>query len=78
MPGKSAVRNGLADRTRFECGDAADLAAQLEKEGIRPHVVVVDPPRKGLAGDVVDTIARMGPDRGWCMSPATRRLWPGT
>ena len=23
----------------------------------------VDPPRKGLAGDVVDTIARMGPDR---------------
>ena len=60
---ENAVRNGLADRTRFECGDAADLAAQLEKEGIRPHVVVVDPPRKGLAGDVVDTIARMGPDR---------------
>ena len=60
---ENAVRNGLAGKTRFECGDAADLAAQLEKEGVRPDVVVVDPPRKGLAAGVVDTVARMGPDR---------------
>lgn len=60
---ENARRNGLAHKTRFECGDASQLAAQLEKEGVRPDVVVVDPPRKGLAGDVVETIARMAPQR---------------
>ncbi len=60
---ENAARNGLAHKTRFECGDASDLAAQLEQEGIRPDVVVVDPPRKGLAPDVVDTIVRMDPKR---------------
>ena len=59
----NAARNGLAEKTRFACGDAATLAARLEREGIRPDVVVVDPPRKGLAADVVDTIARMAPSR---------------
>ena len=60
---ENARRNGLSGKTRFERGDAADLAAKLEAEGIRPGVVVVDPPRKGLAAAVVDTIARMAPDR---------------
>ena len=60
---QNARRAGLEDKTRFECGDASGLAEQLEREGVRPEVVVVDPPRKGLAPDVVDTIARMAPDR---------------
>jgi len=60
---ENAQRNGLAHKTRFECGDASDLAAQLEREGIGPDVVVVDPPRKGLAPDVVDTVVRMAPQR---------------
>ena len=60
---ENARRAGLVHKTRFECGDASDLAARLEAEGVRPDVVVVDPPRKGLAADVVDTIAAMGPER---------------
>ena len=60
---ENARRNGLEDKTRFECGDAGCLAAQLEREGVRPDVVVVDPPRKGLAAEVVDAIARMAPGR---------------
>lgn len=60
---ENARRNGLADKTRFECGDAGGLAAQLEAEGVRPDVVVVDPPRKGLAPEVVGTIAKMAPER---------------
>ncbi len=60
---ENARRNGLADKTRFACGDAADLAAQMEREGLRPDVVVVDPPRKGLAPGVVDTVAAMAPER---------------
>ncbi len=60
---ENARRNGLERRTRFECGDAAELAGALEREGVRPDVVVVDPPRKGLAPQVVETIARMAPGR---------------
>ncbi len=60
---ENARRNGLENKTRFECGDAANLAVQLEEEGVRPDVVVVDPPRKGLAPEVVDAIVRMAPDR---------------
>ena len=60
---ENAARSGLAHKTRFECGDAAGLAAALDKEGVRPDIVVVDPPRKGLAPEVVDAIAKMGPDR---------------
>ncbi len=60
---ENARRNALEHKVRFHCGDAGDLAARLEREGIRPDVVVVDPPRKGLAPEVVDAIARMGPDR---------------
>lgn len=60
---ENARRNGLEGRTRFECGDASSLAVRLEEEGVRPDVVVVDPPRKGLAPEVADAIVRMGPDR---------------
>ena len=60
---ENARRNGLEHKTRFVCGDAAQLAAQLEREGVRPDIVVVDPPRKGLAPEVVDTVAKMAPER---------------
>lgn len=60
---ENARRNGLADKTRFECGDASDLSAALSAQGVRPDVVVVDPPRKGLAAEVVNTIADMAPER---------------
>ena len=60
---ENARRNGLKHKTRFECGDAARLAVKLEAEGVRPDAVVVDPPRKGLAPEVVDAIARMAPER---------------
>ena len=60
---ENARRNALEHKTRFACGDAAGLAARLAGEGVRPDVVVVDPPRKGLAPETVDTIAKMAPDR---------------
>ena len=59
----NAQRNALAGKTRFEVGDASRLAVRLALEGVRPDVVVVDPPRKGLAADVVEAIARMSPHR---------------
>ena len=59
---ENAVRNGIGN-AEFFCGDASAVAAKLAGEGLKPHVVVVDPPRKGLAEDVVGTIAAMGPER---------------
>ena len=35
----------------------------LAAESMRPDVVVVDPPRKGLGPDVIPAIAAMGPER---------------
>jgi len=35
----------------------------LEKEGLRPDVITVDPPRKGLAPEVIASVAGMGPKR---------------
>ena len=39
------------------------LKAKLAKEGLRPDVISVDPPRKGLAEDVVTAMAAMKPER---------------
>ena len=58
----NARRNHI-ENARFLCADAGEAARYLEGEGVRPDVVFVDPPRKGLAEDVVDTIADMGPER---------------
>ena len=44
-------------------GDASDVAKKLAQENLRPDVITVDPPRKGLAEDVVESIARMQPER---------------
>ena len=59
---RSAEQNGIKN-ARFLCGDAAKAAEQLRKEGIRPDVIVVDPPRKGLTPELIDTIVQMKPDR---------------
>ena len=58
----NALRNGV-ENARFLCGDAADTALALEREGISPDVVVIDPPRKGCAPGLTETIARMNPER---------------
>ena len=56
----SARRNGV-DNVEFLCGDASRLAAELRQRGLRPDVICVDPPRKGLAPDVVEAAASMRP-----------------
>ena len=59
---ENAARNHI-ENASFFCGDAADVAAKLEAEGLRPELVTVDPPRKGLAPEVIASIAAMGPAR---------------
>ncbi|MCI7733741.1 MAG: 23S rRNA (uracil(1939)-C(5))-methyltransferase RlmD [Dysosmobacter sp.] len=59
---ENAARNNI-ENAEFFCGDAADIAAKLEREGLRPDVITVDPPRKGLAPEVIASVAGMGPKR---------------
>ncbi|MBO5868988.1 MAG: 23S rRNA (uracil(1939)-C(5))-methyltransferase RlmD [Oscillospiraceae bacterium] len=58
----NAKRNGI-DNAEFFCGDAGKAALELEARGIRPDVVVVDPPRKGLNADTIEALSRMQPRR---------------
>ena len=58
----NAQRNGI-ENAEFFCGDAGAAALELEKQGIRADVVVVDPPRKGLNGDTIEALARFAPRR---------------
>mgnify|MGYP000902400781 CR=1 FL=1 len=59
---KNASANGI-ENARFICADAGEASEKLLAEGKRPEVIVLDPPRKGLAADVVESIAEMQPQR---------------
>ncbi|MFT9056253.1 MAG: 23S rRNA (uracil(1939)-C(5))-methyltransferase RlmD [Ethanoligenens sp.] len=58
----NAAQNSITNAV-FYCADAGEAAARLQKEGLVPDVVVVDPPRKGLDVAAIDAIARMSPSR---------------
>lgn len=59
---ENAKRNSI-DNVEFFCGDASAIAARLANQGICPDVITVDPPRKGLAEDVISSVAQMAPVR---------------
>ncbi len=59
---ENAKLNGI-ENVRFICDDAKGAAKTLYDEGIRPDVIVVDPPRKGCSREVLETISKMSPDR---------------
>jgi len=57
------ARNNGIQNARFVAGDAALVAESLAREGLRPDVVILDPPRKGLAAGLIGTVADMAPHR---------------
>ena len=59
---ENALRNGI-ENAEFFCGDAGKAALELEKQGIIPDVVIVDPPRKGLSADTIEALSKMAPRR---------------
>ena len=58
----NAERNGV-ENVEFFCGDASAVAADFAAKGLHPDVICVDPPRKGLAPEVVRAAAQMAPRR---------------
>ena len=59
---ENAIRNGI-ENAEFFCADASQAAKKFAEEGIRPDVIVVDPPRKGIDQQVVDAMVTMAPRR---------------
>jgi 23S rRNA (uracil1939-C5)-methyltransferase len=58
----NAQRNGITN-AEFFCADAGDAAARLASQGIRPDVITVDPPRKGISLQVIEAMVEMAPQR---------------
>ena len=57
------ARTNQIENASFIFADAANAVHQLDREGISPDVIVVDPPRKGLASDAIDAIVAMSASR---------------
>lgn len=70
---ENAVQNGIGN-VEFLVGQAEDLLPRLIEEGLRPDVIVMDPPRKGVEPSVIDAIALARPRRVVYIScnPATQ------
>ena len=59
---ENAARNGI-DNTEFIVGATEEVLPRLVAGGLRPDVVVVDPPRKGCEEAVLSAIAEAAPRR---------------
>lgn len=59
---ENATKNQL-NNTTFECGKAEDVILEWKAQGIRPDVVMVDPPRKGCDETFVKTLLKLNPKR---------------
>ena len=59
---RNAAANGIENAT-FLCGDAADAAARLKADGVKADIILVDPPRKGLSEQLIETIADFDPEK---------------
>ena len=59
----NAKQNGF-ENTEFICGDASYAAEELNSRGIKPDVVILDPPRKGCDPELISIIAEdFAPER---------------
>ena len=59
---ENAVLNGI-DNAEFYAGKAEEIIPRLYEQGLTADVIVVDPPRKGCDQKLLETIARMKPER---------------
>lgn len=59
---KNAALNNL-DNLEFEVGNAEDWMATWQEQGIKPDVIMVDPPRKGLTQSLIESAAKMQPQK---------------
>ena len=63
LDARKNARDNHVKNAEFIVGDATAVMPALYKQGIRPDVVVVDPPRAGCTETVLCTFANMKPQR---------------
>lgn len=51
------------ENVEFIAGDAVEVMPDLYRSGVRPEVIVVDPPRAGCEPKVLETFVKMKPER---------------
>lgn len=59
---ENARRNGRANASFF-VGEAEELLPRWAENGLRPEVIIADPPRTGLDRRFLDTVLRIKPQR---------------
>ena len=59
---ENAILSGITN-TEFYCGDCTDVVEDLVKKGETADVVVVDPPRKGCDGKLLELIKNISPEK---------------
>ncbi len=59
---ENARLNGFSN-AEFLCADAGEAARELARRGLRPDVICVDPPRKGISLEVIEAVVEMAPER---------------
>ncbi|MCM1544078.1 MAG: 23S rRNA (uracil(1939)-C(5))-methyltransferase RlmD [Ruminococcus sp.] len=60
---KENAKLNKINNVRFICDDAGGAAQTLLEEGLKPDVVVLDPPRKGCSRQTIDAVVGMCPSR---------------
>ena len=58
----AAKKMGAAD-AEFFCADAGAAASQLAADGLRPSLILLDPPRRGCDLQTIEAVAAMSPSR---------------
>lgn len=60
---KTNVKDNAIENVEFEVADAGDWLVEKAKAGLEVDVVVVDPPRKGLAQEFIEAVLEIQPER---------------
>ena len=63
LDGENGVRNTRTEVTRRVQRIAGQAAARLAAEGLRPDVIMLDPPRKGCDETTLSAVVQMSPRR---------------
>ncbi len=59
---RNAQRNGVAN-AEFHAAAVEDLLPKLVADGLRPDVIMLDPPRKGVEPQVIEAVLKAAPKR---------------
>ncbi len=59
---RSAARNGIGN-AEYICGKAEEVLPELLERGLKPDVILMDPPRKGCDAKFLDAAAQTGAEK---------------